>query len=76
MRDTLVFHRLIATPCFHKHTDAGQRRVVLQRCDHKAVWKLGHLKETRKWLLETCNQTVHIYNIDTQQIITTLSQPN
>ncbi len=47
MRDALVFHRLIATPCFHKQTDAGQGRVVLQWRYHQAVWKLGHLKQQR-----------------------------
>lgn len=48
MRDALVFHHLIATPCFYKQSDAGQGGVILQRRHHQTVWKLGHLKHLEK----------------------------
>lgn len=71
VRDALVFHRLIATPRFHKHADVGQGRVVVQRRYHKTVWELGHLKQRRemfKGKLQS-NSYVHCFS----RLSTTLS---
>lgn len=47
--DTLVLQGLISTPCFDKHTDPGQRGVILQRRYHQTIWELGHLKQHRNY---------------------------
>lgn len=63
MRDALVSHRLIATPSFYKHTNTGQGGIVLQRCYHQTVWKLGHLKQQKKHFVLLKNVQSHCKQI-------------